>query len=86
MRRLLAGLPAALLVLALDAAPALAQHIEYERPVETAPTEETIGEGYATPQIQRPRPRSAAWQRSDVALLAVSLGAAAWPLLGAKRR
>ena len=69
MRRILASLPTFLLVAALDAAPALAQHIEYERPVETAPKEETIGEGYATPQVQRPRPRSAAWQRADVALL-----------------
>jgi len=86
MRRLLAGLPAALLVLALHPAPALAQHIEYERPVETAPTEQTIGEGYATPQVQRPRPRSAAWQRADVALLAVALGTAAWLALRRRQR
>lgn len=85
MRPLLAG-PAALLVLALDAAPALAQHIEYERPVETAPKEETIGGGYATPQVQRPRPRSAARQRADVALLAVALGAAAWLALRRRQR
>ena len=63
MRPLLAGLRRGPSRLALDAAPRPAQAIQYERPVETAPQEETIGGGYATPQVQRPRPRSAAWQR-----------------------
>jgi polyferredoxin len=73
-------------VLLLAAAPALAQHFEYERPVDTAPTEESIGEGYVTPQVQRPRPRAAAWQVADVALLAAALGLAAWLAIWRRQR
>lgn len=77
---------ASLLLLALDAAPALAQQFEYERPVDRAPTEEAIGEGYVTPAVQRPRPRATFWQVVDVALLAVAMGFAAWLALWRRQR
>jgi NosR/NirI family nitrous oxide reductase transcriptional regulator len=73
--------------LGLAARPALAQqHLDYERPVQVAPTEETIGEGYVTPDVQRPRPRAAAWQIADVALLAVAMGLAAWLAIWRRQR
>lgn len=75
-----------LFLLALDAAPALAQQFDYERPVEVAPTEETIGEGYVTPEVQRPRPRAAVWQIADVVLLAAALGLAAWLAIWRRQR
>jgi NAD-dependent dihydropyrimidine dehydrogenase PreA subunit len=71
-------------ILILAATPAAAQQIDYSRPVDVAPTEETIGEGYVTPEVQRPLPRGAFWQVADVVLLAIALGAAAW--LALKRR
>jgi NosR/NirI family nitrous oxide reductase transcriptional regulator len=82
-RKIGAGL---VFALALTASPALAQQYQYERPVEVAPTEETIGEGYVTPDVQRPRPRAAAWQIADVALMAVALGVAAWLALRRRQR
>lgn len=67
--------------------PASAQeHLDYERPVEVAPTEETIGEGYVTPDVQRPRPRAALWQIADVALLAIALSLAAWLAIWRRQR
>lgn len=75
---------AALLVLALAAGPLLGQ--EYSRPVEVAPSEESIGEGYVTPDVQRPLPRSVARQLFDLALLAFALGGAAWIVLGRRSR
>jgi len=76
-----------LLLLALTAGPALAQQqYQYERPVDIAPTEETIGEGYVTPDVQRPRPRSAAREMADVALLGAALGLAAWLALWRRQR
>jgi polyferredoxin len=74
-------------VVSLAAAPALAQQqLDYERPVDVAPTEETIGEGYVTPEVQRPRPRAAAWQIADVVLLTAALGLAAWLALWRRHR
>jgi ferredoxin len=73
--------------IALAATPVLAQQqFDYERPVDIAPTEETIGEGYVTPEVQRPRPRAAVWQITDVALLAVALGLAAWLAIWRRQR
>lgn len=86
MSRLLSAARATLLLLALDAGPALAQQYQYERPVDTAPSEKAIGDGYVTPQVQRPRPRAVAWQVADVALLAGALGVAAWLALWRRRR
>jgi polyferredoxin len=69
------------------AAPANAQEqLEYERPVDVAPTEEVIGEGYVTPEVQRPHPRSTTWQVADVVLLAGALGLAAWLAIGRRHR
>jgi polyferredoxin len=77
----------AILVLALAAAPALAQeHLQYQRPVDTAPSEETIGEGYVTPDVQRPHPRSTARELVDVAILAAALGFAAWLAIWRRQR
>jgi len=86
MRRLALPGRALLLVLALDAVPALAQQYQYERPVDTAPSEKAIGQGYVTPQVQHPRPRAAVWQVADVALLAVALGVSAWLALWSRKR
>ena len=81
------GIGAALVfALAVTAAPARAQPYDYKRPVEVAPTEQTIGEGYVTPKVQRPRPRATAWQIADVALMGLALGVAAWLALWRRRR
>ena len=64
--------------------PGAAQQIEYSRPVETAPQEKTIGGGYKTPEVQKPRPRDYWLQILDVVLLAGAMGAAIW--LVTKRR
>jgi ferredoxin len=77
---------ALILVLSLSAAPALAQQIDYERQVDVAPNEETVGEGYITPEVQRPRPRAAMWRTVDVVLLAVAMGVAAWLALWRRKR
>ena len=77
---------ALLLVLALGAAPALAQQVDYERQVDVAPNEEAVGEGYVTPEVQRPRPRAAMWRTVDVVLLAVAMGVAAWLALWRRKR
>jgi NosR/NirI family transcriptional regulator, nitrous oxide reductase regulator len=86
MSRLTSFGRASLLLLALDAAPALAQQYQYERPVETAPTEQAIGGAYVTPQVQHPRPRAVLWRVADVVLLAVALGVAAWLALWRRKR
>ncbi|MCP4662556.1 MAG: 4Fe-4S binding protein [bacterium] len=65
---------------------AFAQQLEYERPVEAAPTEESIGEGYVTPTVQHPKPRSLGWEIADVVLLAAALGLGAWIGLGRRSR
>lgn len=59
---------------------------DYARPVDVAPTEEVIGDGYATPPVQRPMPRSVAWQVFDLALLAAALALSAWIALRRRSR
>jgi NosR/NirI family transcriptional regulator, nitrous oxide reductase regulator len=66
------------------AAPLAAQAIQYERPVETAPQEDTIGGGYKTPDVQKPLPRGWWLEVLDVVLLAAAMGAAVW--IAIKRR
>ncbi len=73
--------PILLLVLALSS---FAQSIQYERPVQTAPQEGTIGGGYKTPDVQKPLPRQWWLQMLDAGLLATAMGASAWIVL--KRR
>ncbi len=62
----------------------LAQSIQYSRPVETAPQEKTIGGGYKTPAVQKPRPRDYWLQVLDVGLLAAAMATSIWLVL--KRR
>lgn len=73
-----------LLLWALSAA--AGAQVDYSRPVDVAPSEEAIGEGYVTPEVQRPLPRSVAWQLFDLGLLAAALAAAAWIILGRRSR
>lgn len=75
-----------LFLVSFCATPLAADQIEYQRPVEVAPTEETIGEGYVTPDVQRPMPRAVIWQVADVILLGVALGIAAWLALWRRKR
>ena len=81
-----AGLAGLLLLLVLGVAPASAQQLQYERQVEVAPNDESIGEGYVTPEVQRPRPRAVAWQITDTALLGLALCIAAWLALRRRHR
>ena len=67
-----------LIGLAFPTTPVVGQAIDYERQVDVAPTEESIGEGYQTPEVQRPLPRAAIWHTLDVVLLTLALGLAAW--------
>ena len=61
-----------------------AQSIPYQRPVDTAPQEKTIGGGYKTPAVQKPLPRNSWLQLLDVAVLAAAMGLSSWLVL--KRR
>lgn len=61
-----------------------AQSIPYQRPVDTAPQEKTIGGGYKTPAVQKPLPRNSWLQLLDVAVLAAALAISSWLVL--KRR
>lgn len=60
------------------------QALPYERPVETAPQEETIGGGYKTPPVQKPLPRGWWLEVLDVALLGGAMSASVWIVI--KRR
>jgi NosR/NirI family nitrous oxide reductase transcriptional regulator len=62
------------------------QKIEYERPVEVAPNEETIGDGYVTPEVQRPLSRAAIWFFVDIGLLVAAMALAAWLALWRRSR
>lgn len=75
---------AGLLLLLLLPGAAFAQAVEYTRPVETAPQENSIGGGYRTPAVQKPLPRDYWFQIFDVVLLAAAMGVSIWLVL--KRR
>lgn len=60
--------------------------IDYDRPVDVAPTEEVIGEGYVTPEVQHPRPLAPWRQVLDMGLLGAALGVAAWSVLRRRSR
>jgi NAD-dependent dihydropyrimidine dehydrogenase PreA subunit len=77
-------LPVLLTVLAPDRA--LAQATQYERPVEVAPQQETIGGGYRTPDVQKPKPREYWLEVLDVVLLAVAMGIAVWLVVTRRSR
>jgi NosR/NirI family transcriptional regulator, nitrous oxide reductase regulator len=68
----------------LVAVAGLAQSIPYQRPVDTAPQEKSIGGGYRTPAVQKPLPRSSWLQLLDVGVLAAAMGISSWLVL--KRR
>ncbi len=65
---------------------ALAQQIDYARPVDAAPSPEDIGEGYALPVVQRPLPRPVWRETADVAVLLAALGLCAWIVLWRRNR
>ena len=78
---------AALVLLAEAGGPQLhAQPIEYSRPVETAPQEQTIGGNYKTPAVQKPLPRLWWLDVLDVALLGAAMGASIWVVVTRRRR
>ncbi len=84
-RRIVSCLLALLLLAA--AGPAAAQDpIQYDRPVDVAPTDEVIGEGYVTPEVQHPKPLAPWRQVLDLALLGAALAAAAWIVLRRRSR
>ncbi len=68
------------------AATGFAQVPQYERPVDKAPQEEDIGEGYKTPEVQKPLPRSYWLEVLDVVLLGVALAIAVWLALARRSR
>jgi len=74
------------LLLCLTSARGLAQSIQYERPVQTAPQENTIGGGYKTPAVQKPLPRDYWLQVLDVVLLAAAMGISIWIVLTRRSR
>ncbi len=78
-------LPAVLLFSCAAALPA-SQSIQYERPVETAPQEKTIGGGYKTPDVQKPLPRGWWLEVLDVVLLGAAMAAAVWIVLRRRNR
>lgn len=77
-----------ILVLIASSAVASAQSYkdQYSRPVEVAPTEEAIGEGYTVPPVQHPHPRSFWFEFLDIALLIVAMGLGTWIVLRRRSR
>ena len=63
-----------------------AQSVQYERPVDVAPQQQTIGGGYVTPDVQKPRPRQYWLQLLDVFLLAAAMGLAVWLVIRRRSR
>ena len=76
---------AAILVLLLTSG-LCAQAVQYERPVETAPQEDRIGDGYKTPPVQRPLPRGWWLDILDVVLLGAAMGASVWIVVKRRKR
>jgi NosR/NirI family nitrous oxide reductase transcriptional regulator len=73
-----------MLFLVMALASGIWAQVQYPRPVETAPQENTIGGGYKTPAVQKPRPRDYWLQVADVFVLGAALGLSVW--LVTKRR
>lgn len=59
---------------------------QYQRQVDTVPTDEDIGGGYQTPPVQRPLPRAAWWNTVDTGLLVVGLALSCWIVLKGRSR
>jgi polyferredoxin len=64
----------------------LAQSVQYGRPVDVAPQQQTIGGGYVTPDVQKPRPRQYWLQLFDVFMLATAMGLAVWLVIRRRSR
>lgn len=75
-----------LLAFLVAATIAMAQTVHYDRPVDTAPQEKTIGGNYVTPPVQKPRPRAAWLEILDVVLLAAAMGVNVWLVLSKRDR
>lgn len=73
-------------LLLLTPAVSVAQSVQYERPVQTAPQENTIGGGYKTPAAQKPLPRDYRLQVLDVVLLAAAMGVSIWIVIARRNR
>lgn len=86
MRKAISTLALILLLATAATGPLLAQAIYYERPVETAPQEESIGGGYKTPDVQKPLPRLWWLQVLDVVLLGAAMAASVWIVLARRQR
>jgi NAD-dependent dihydropyrimidine dehydrogenase PreA subunit len=86
LRSVRAAALAALLILLLLPAAVTAQAVQYERPVEVAPQQETIGGGYVTPDVQKPKPRAYWLEVLDVVLLAAAMGASFWLVVRRRSR
>ena len=86
MPRVLRTLILIMLFSAASAAKLCAQAIPYERPVTTAPQQESIGGNYKTPEVQKPLPRG--WWLSilDVVLMGAAMGAAVWIVIKRRKR
>jgi polyferredoxin len=65
---------------------AVGQTIPYQRPVDEAPQEKTIGGGYRTPAVQRPLPRKSWLQIVDVGVLAAAMALSSWLVLKRRNR
>ena len=81
-----AVLLALLLLVALWPERALAQGVRYERPVDVAPQQQTIGGGYVTPDVQKPHPRQYWLQLLDVFVLAAAMGLGVWIVVRRRSR
>jgi NosR/NirI family nitrous oxide reductase transcriptional regulator len=86
MLRALRTLTVVMLLCAAAAARLYAQAIQYERPVETAPQEQTIGDNYRTPTVQKPLPRGWWLDVLDVVLLGAAMGASVWIVIRRRKR
>jgi len=62
------------------------QAVDYSRPVETAPQEDRIGDGYKTPPVQKPLPRGWWLDILDVVLLAAAMAASVWIVVQKRNR
>ena len=85
-RRALAATLALFVVATAAVRIAAAQSIPYQRPVDEAPQEKSIGGGYKTPAVQKPLPRSSWLQLLDVAVLAAAMGISSWLVLKRRNR
>ncbi len=60
--------------------------IQYERPVDVAPTEQTIGGDYHLPAVQTPQPRAHWLEQLDLLLLVIALSLSTWVVLRLRSR